>query len=319
MTKRVFPREAFAIHEERSAKIRRYLVSYVKRKVPTDTPAVFLSGGADSHLVLFAALHAGKTPTVFSCTMDDRESRDFRSARNTAKLFGLKFVPVLLPSSEERLIKYVKMMYSDELNPGLYVGKTTMECVWPVAHMMRKAYSRGHRDFLTGMGGDTWFSTIRSQRKAYLAGTYQKLLDHERSIVCQPPQKSIEDWEGRDPQDVMVYSWRSRYAPDSRYHTPFETAKMFDIMEGLEPIKEGWKPIQKAPWRLAFFEEFEKARESVFVNSPMQKGDSGIEEHFQKLLKSKLNIRGSKNAVGIYNDQLELWRARHITENSLLD
>ena len=73
MTKRRIPKEAFALHTERARAVRRIAIDHIKTHAKPKKVAVYLSGGADSHLVLFAALQAGKQPTVYSATMEDRE------------------------------------------------------------------------------------------------------------------------------------------------------------------------------------------------------------------------------------------------------
>ncbi len=315
MGKRTIPREAFALHEKRSAKVKVAVVNYIKEHSKTKNPALFLSSGADSHLILFAALHAGKRPTIYSCTLDGQESQDFKGARNTAKLFGLDFVPVALPVGVKHLMSYVQMMYNEDINPGIIVNKTVVECLWPVAHMLKAAQANGHKEVLTGFNGDTWYCTLRSHKKAYLRGAYHtEVIETFRKnfIANNPDDQDPKNWQGRDPHQVMRLGWMRRYTPTiKRLIMPFNDPVLFNIMDKMDPIKEGWKPIQKAPWRLAFWEEFEKARASVYVHVPLQKGDSGIEEHFHKLLDTKLNTRGYKSTIGIYNDQLRLWRTRN--------
>lgn len=313
MGKRVIPREMFAQHEDRAKAIRKCVMAYVKKHSKTNTPAVLLSSGADSHLVLFAALRLGKKPTVYSCTLAGRESQDFKGARNTAKLFGLKFVPVILPTDVEHLMRYVPLLYDDRINPGFIVGKATAECTWPVAHALKAIQANGGTEVLTGFGGDSWYCTLRSQKKLWLKGEYQNVLDSYLATAIKDNSGTpTSQWECKDIQQVIRLNWASTFAPKvKRIVVPFSDPSLFKIMHGMDPINEGCRPIQKAPWRLAFWEEFERTRSSVYIHVPMQKGDSGIEEHFHILLKSKLNTKGYKSTVGIYNDQLRLWRERH--------
>lgn len=313
MGKRVIPRELFSLHEDRAKKIRQCVMAYIKKHSKTDNPAILLSSGADSHLILFAALRLGKKPTLFSCTLAGHESQDFKGARNTAKLFGLKFVPVILPTDVQHLINYTKLLYDDRINPGLIVGKATAECTWPVAHALKAIKANGNTEVITGFGGDNWYCTLRSQKKLWLKGEYQSVLDkYLYTSINDNKGTSTDNWEGKDPQQVIRLRWMETFTPTiKRFIVPFSDPKLFEVMDGMDPINEGCRPIQKAPWRLAFWDEFEKARSSVYIHVPMQKGDSLIEEHFHKLLSSPLNTKGYKSTVGIYNDQLRIWRKRH--------
>ena len=303
----------FAQHEDRAKAIRKCVMAYIKKHSKTDNPAVLLSSGADSHLLLFAALRLGKRPTVFSCTLAGQESQDFKGARNTAKLFGLKFVPVILPTDVEHLINYTKLLYDDRINPGLVVGKATAECTWPVAHALKAIKANGNTEVITGFGGDTWYCTLRAQKKLWLKGQYQDVID-KYLVMAQNDNNGTDTghWGGKDPQQVIRLNWMATFTPTiKKFLVPFSDPKLFKVMAGMDPIRDGCRPIQKAPWRLAFWDEFEKARASVYIHVPMQKGDSGIEEHFHILLQSRLNTKGYKSTIGIYNDQLRLWRDRH--------
>lgn len=318
MAKRSIPREAFALHEERSRKLRKASIKYIQEQVPEKKVAAFLSSGADSHFALFAAIHAGKVPTIYSCTMEDRESRDFRCAYQTAKTLGLNFVPVYLPTDVKHIIKYVPMMYDDSINPGVKIGKASIEVNWPVTRMMAAVQERA---IINGFNGDAWFCTLRSHKKKFQAGTFQRVLDNFEAFAKLDAKYGNDPlkFQGREIQHILRLAWIKRFHPKLRMVSPFVNPKIFPIMHGMEPFKEGWNPIQKAPWRLAFWEEFEQCRDSIYVNSPLQKGDSGIEEHFHKLLTSKLNVRGMKTTIGIYNDFLEKWRERDLARNPEVD
>lgn len=298
MGKRKIPIEAFALHEERSRKIRKVMVDLLK-EVPGDEVAILLSSGVDSHGVLFAALEAGKTPVCYSATLDDRESQDFKGARNTAKTLGLKFVPVYLSTDVSEIYNFVsKTIYNPKVNPGITVGKALVECLWPVARIFDKIKEK---HIVTGFNGDTWYCTLRSQKKEYLKGNYANVVKQYYTIYNSP--------DGiKEPQRIMQLGYLNQKKPGTNLYVPYNSPRMFKVMEGMDPIKEGWKPIQKAPMRLAFWDYFELCRDSVYIHVPLQKGDSGIEEHFRKLLDTDLNTKGYKSTIGIYNDFLRKWR-----------
>ena len=57
---------------------------------------VLLSAGVDSQSVLFSLLSVGNKPVVYSFTLDNHESKDYLKAKEVARKFNLKFVPIIL-------------------------------------------------------------------------------------------------------------------------------------------------------------------------------------------------------------------------------
>jgi hypothetical protein len=272
------------------------MVEYMK-SIPCEEIAVLLSSGVDSHLLLFAILDAGKTPICYSATLDDRESKDFTCARNTADLLGLKFVPVILPTDVKHIYNFVKEEIYGPINPGIIVTKAHAECLWPVARIFDKIKEKA---VVIGFGGDIWFSTLRSQKKEWLAGTYKEYVETQRLLYTGKTVKC--------PRRMVHDKYLALYKKGLKLYEPYYTKQMFKIMDGMDPIKEGWNPIQKAPFRLAFWEYFELCKDNVYMHVNLQKGDSGISEHFLKLLATDLNTGNYKSTLGIYNDQLRKWR-----------
>lgn len=312
MSKRNFIKAEFKLHEARAKSINTILKTHIKKKVLPGPTAIMLSAGADSHAVLFAALAVGIKPIVFSATLDTHESRDFICARNTAELFGLQFVPVFLNTDIAHLQEYIHSLYGD-WNPGVALSKATVECLWPMVKIMEAADKHKCTSILSGFGGDTWYCTLRSQKKMYEAGApYEAYLKRvEAQCVANDSNTSIK--AGlllRDAQHTMRLSWMQKYCKYlKRNVNPFFDKRLFTLLNSMKPIEEGWNPIQKAPWRLAFYDDFQRARGSVYTNKPMQKGDSLISEHFEKLLATSLNTKNYKNTIGIYNDQLRKFRS----------
>lgn len=67
--------------------IRDVLIECASR-IPDNKVALLLSAGMDSQALLFALKEASKEPVVYSFTLEDRESLDFRRARETANIFN---------------------------------------------------------------------------------------------------------------------------------------------------------------------------------------------------------------------------------------
>ena len=305
MTKRRIPKEEFALHSERSRTVRKIAIDHIKKHATDKEVAIYMSGGADSHFVLFAALEAGKNCRLYCATLEDRESRDFKCAYNTSKILGLSFTPVYLPTDIKNVEKYLPKLYDSTINPGILINKTNAEVNWVMTRMFARTKELS---IITGMFGDAWYATSRSQKKLYDAGTFHaELVKYESKIIAAKKWGTdFKHWKGRDPQHIIQLGWLNKYHKGTKLIQPFMDTRMYDAMRNMDPIKEGWNPIQKAPWRLAFWEQFELCRENIYTNSPMQKGDSGIEEHFHKLLNTKMNKRGSKSTIGIYNDLAQL-------------
>lgn len=300
--KRIIPRKAFSLHKERSARIRNCLVNHIA-KIPSKKVAIGLSSGVDSHALLFAALEAKKIPTVYSFTLNDRESRDFVCARRTAFLLGLKFVPVILDTALDTLKKYILTEIYGPANSGWKLKKSTVECSWPMFRLLDQVKEPS---LILGINGDAWYCTSRSHKKLLAAGKY-----HEEV------QKYYEMYHGGKvhEQIALIEKYLELYNPKVQACFPHTTKCMFRVMDKMEPIDEGCNPIEKAPVRFAFWDQFEYCRDSVYTHQSYHKGDSGIQDLFTTLLATELNTKGYKSTVGIYNDQLRKWREEDAIRN----
>jgi asparagine synthetase B (glutamine-hydrolysing) len=286
----------FAMHKRRSTAIRKNMVEHVDA-VPVRDVAVLLSAGVDSHACLFAALEAGKRVTCYSFALDDRISTDYHVARNTAKTFGLPFVGIQLSTDILVLQNYLWDLYTVYSQKALngqpvHVNKSSVECMWPLYSALTEVV-KDTKATVFGLGGDTFFCQMRSQKKRL----------HEYETVKEEYCVNVVD-NGCDTQTLLLQAWFDKHAPKHKLVAPFHTRRMFKIFEGMHPFDEGCKPIQKAPVRFAFWPQFSQT--DVRVHQSFQKGDSGISDHFSKaLLASDWNTRNLKSVKGIYND-LEL-------------
>lgn len=284
MAQRRLSRELFAAHEDRAAKIRKAMVTNLKRQKVKDV-AVLLSAGVDSHACLFAAMEAGLVPHCYSFTLADRESTDFKLARHTAQVFNLPFTPIILPLDIDSLKRYM-LDLNYKYARDIVVNKSSVECLWPLFTSL--SLTSKHEATIIGFGGDVFFATIRSMKK--------RLADYDVFKDDYLTNALLR----QDPQAHAIDTWLSVNAPKHRMLEPINDKAVFNAMRGMHPFTEGSKPIQKAPIRLAFWDKFEMSE--VRVHQSFQKGDSGISDHFQILLTSDWNIRKSKAVKGIYND-----------------
>lgn len=269
---------SYMANQPRPKALRKHVIGQVRKHVKGKRLAVPLSGGADSHVCLFAALEAGLTPTVYSFTLEDRESRDFRTARATANHFGLEFVPVYLSLDVEELRRHVWEI-SHRYLPQFQVGKSTIECMWPIARMldvMREPV------YLLGFGADAVYCSARRDKKEYLAGNYWNNLVRYYST----------------PEHHLQLLFMERYAKSKRYVTPLYTPEVLPVWEGFDPFDKTHNPTNKAVSRAAFWDYFSQVR--VFGQQPFQKGDTGIADHFETLLETDWQGEG-KTVKAIYN------------------
>jgi asparagine synthetase B (glutamine-hydrolysing) len=288
MAKKFPAKEEYRVHNKRSEAIAAFMTAHLKA-VRSKRVGVFLSAGVDSHAVLFAALRAGKQVTCYSFTLADRKSTDFRLAEQTAAVFGLPFVPVVLPTDTAQLQRYVWSVFHTYNTNKIHINKSSVECLWPLYSGLAKSVETNGVTAL-GLGGDTFFCMLRSQKKRL--HEYEKVkAEYMTNVVVN----------GNDVQTLMLNNWLAKHSPKHQIVCPFHTTEMFALFKGMHPFDPGCKPIQKAPLRLAFWEEFSQV--DVRVHQSFQKGDSGISDHFESaLITSSWNTRNLKSVKGVYND-----------------
>lgn len=262
--------------------LRKHCVDYVRSAVKGKRVACLLSGGVDSNMCLFAALEAGLTPTVYTFMLDGIESRDFRTARRTADALGLEFVPVILSTDIEELREHVWNVYHKFL-PEFKVGKSTVECTWPIARtldVINEPY------WLLGFGGDPPYCSMRKQKKAYLAGDYEKMLTTYYSYLHNDLQLQYHD------------KYLASIKKKSQRVAPLNDKAMLKIFKGFDPFNKTHCPTQKAVSRAAFWDYFSHIR--IYGQQGFQKGDTGIADHFEGLMDTDWQLTG-KTVVSIYN------------------
>lgn len=237
--------------------------------------AVLLSAGVDSHSILFALLELKVPVTCYSFTLDDRESRDFKYARETCKILNVPFEPVILNTDLTHLKKFC--LYATRAGAR---SKTDFECLWPMLVAMRKM---PEKFVISATSADSHFAL---SKKANMH--YKDKVDYYRTVVFKKPNTG---------QRILLKSEAAKM--DKVYFTPYDTTRMCSELYGYS-WEELNKPKQKQPVREAFPEYFSKIKTTTHTN--LQLGDSGIADHFKILLDSDWNTRGLKSVKGIYND-----------------
>lgn len=267
----------------RARALRKHCIDFMRKHTkPRSKISVAMSGGVDSHICLFAALAVGHTPTVYSFTLEDRESRDFKAARATADYFGLEFVPIYLPLDIVTLQHHVWDTYHKYMSEYA-IGKTTVECTWPPSYL----YKQFKGDFLMmGHGGDAPYCSSRKQKKLYLAGEYESML------------KTYYSYKHNDLQLIYADRYMKVNRKGGSLLCPLYDPHMLEIFKGFDPFSKTDNPTGKAVSRAAFWDYFSQVR--VFGQQSFQKGDTGIADHFENLMKTEWQGTGT-TVKSIYN------------------
>lgn len=253
--------------------IKNILLSYAKKCYDSEA-AVLLSGGIDSASILFALLESQKNVTCYSFMIDGILSTDFSLAKRNAAYFGAKFTPVILPNDIETL--KADIIYLASIGAK---KKTDFECGWPMLY----CYSLAEERYIfSGMGADGHFCI---SKKGMLH--YRDNIDEFRKKAFSNPsyaQKPIHEYLAKRYNKVAML--------------PYLSQEMIGEFYG-KSWHEINKPKQKQPILDTFPDRF--ASMKILPHTNLQLGDSGISNHFKKLLDTDWNLDGWSSVVGIYN------------------
>jgi len=242
--------------------------------------AVLLSGGADSHANLFALLEMGADVHVYSCTLEDRESRDFICARRTAEIFDLPFTPVILPTDLDQLLVDIR----ENMSLIGTKGKVEVEALWA----FRKAVDIiTEPSIVSGLSAGMYFCLTK---KGSIHYAHTGRIDEYRRETFK---------RASNPNNQGAKMKRYSKSVGKKWINPWITRGMLKTFLGTT-----WEDVNKPRQKEAIRADFEKyfAKTKVFNQRDMHKGDSGMSELFAKLLEDpKVNVRNHKSVVGIYN------------------
>jgi hypothetical protein len=269
-----------------SAVIRKTLVRTFE-ETKTERPFIFLSGGADSNTLLFAALEAGKRPIAVSFHLDGVMSRDFVTAQKTAKIFDVPFLEVVLPNDLETLKKDCELLAT---RYGCR-SKSDFECVWPMYHAFKKVAKGAekkdikHPTIFTGHAADIYYVLSKKGNMHY-----KDRPDDYRTERFNDPRLSQRHILPKISKRLGI-----------KNEIPWVQKSILNAFLGAS-IADVNKPRQKEPSRLAFDEYFKKTR--IYQHTNFQLGDSGIAKHFEILLNDpEWNPdRKFKAVIGVYNE-----------------
>lgn len=243
-------------------------------RVEEDTVAVLASGGIDSWSSVFALLEAGKKVHIYSFTLDDRQSSDFIKARELAEIYGLEFTPIILPTNIDTLKKDV-LLLSEKFN---CTKKVEFECLWPFLY----AYNTITETVVgSGLCADGYFCISKSG-----VLHYKDRIDEFRRNYFANNGSQYKHHE------VMAKHF------NKKLFMPYNSPEMFNFFVG-KTWEECNQPRQKQPIFNSYLNEFQSNKFKPHSN--LQLGDSGISEHFDKLLYTDWNTHNHKSVTGIFN------------------
>ena len=253
----------------------RDLMLEIINELDSDEVGLFLSSGIDSRCILFALLECGKKVHTYSFTLDDRCSKDCLVAEDISKFFNVPFTKILLPTDIETLKTDVIKLHVDYN----CVKKTEYECVWPFLY----AYSKVEEPIIAnGIRADSHFCISKRARLHF-----KNDLDSYRLECFNDPNG------GQYLQHLQLAKENN-----TSICTPYRDKRIIDYFLGTT-YEQCNKPRQKQPILNSFPEYFEKFK--IYPHTNFQLGDSGISEHFNKLLNTDWNRHNYKSVVGIFN------------------
>lgn len=259
--------------------VRSILLEVLAESVVETDVGVALSGGIDSTVVALALRELGKRVTAYSFTLDDRESTDFRTARNNAESLGIPFVGVPLPTERGRLRSDVERLVRFGLR-----RKTGIECAWPYLHTVARVTQPV---LVTGAAADGHF------------GVSKKAMIHFRGRVADLDGYRLKLFSSPDYAQTKTVNRIGVELSGVRVFTPWRDWRFVEAFLGTS-WEQVNRPRQKEPVRAAYPHD---GLTVMARHTNLQLGDSGIARAFEVLLDdAALNPgRRYKSVTGVYN------------------
>lgn len=254
----------------------------VVAEVSDPRPAIVSSAGCDSNALLCALIETGHTPTVFTFTLDDRQSRDSVAARENARRLGLESHLVTLPSDPLALGD----MAHDTVRAGIR-GKASIEVITPMRAMLRAVADAGYSTFLTGIQADCHFGVTKKElihykhvpaaffdayRRHYFATKAQQQCDWIASSAAEVGIEAVFPYIDQRICDVFLgHDWHALNKPRQK-----EAIRQFPGLERLDVDK---------------------------VRSNLQLGDSGVASTLARLVEfPEVNQSRHRTVIALYNE-----------------
>lgn len=260
------------VREELAGKVRALVLASLS-DAPKRT-GVLLSGGVDSQLVLRALLELDREPVALSFRLEDRESRDWTLARETAGELGVPFIDVPLSRNLAQLRTYVEWAIKRH---GL-TGKAAIECFWPRRIAIGYAAAAELPALATGDGGDG-YHVLSKKGMIHYRDTVEKMDAFRRWYFGRPNWSQVETIRRCAEEDWGL-----------RTFMPLDQIGLLELFTGLS-----WDQVNKPRQKILLREAF-GVPDRIPKHMNLQLGDSGIAELFQGLTPP-----GAKSPVVLYN------------------
>lgn len=238
--------------------------------------AILLSKGIDSHALLFELLEQAKKVVVYSFTLKDRESSDFKGARDTAKRLNLPFVPVYLPVDIDILKQDVLYLIQEKR----LKKKTEIECTWPLNYALKEIKEKV---VVAGLGADGHF-VLSKKGCIHYKHSVETMNEFRAKLFANPNYA----------QQEIVREIATEY--EKTIILPFLLPEMIEVFKNTS-WDELNKPKQKQVILDMFPHQFNNMK--IYPHTNFQLSDSGISEHFTKLMDT--NWSRGKSVTSIYN------------------
>ena len=259
-------------------KILKKIIKSDLEQIEEKNVALLFSGGIDSLFLLFSLLELGKNVICYTFCLEGIESSDLYYSKEAAEVFDVPHKTVTLPTDINLLVKEVKEIIVEF---GL-VKKTEVECTWP---LWRSIQQIRQKSIVTGIGSDSYFG-LSKRAKIHFASSAD-LMDQFRSAYFSNPKNG---------QQEILPKICKKFKKDM-YH-PFFAKGLLEAFKG-----KSWEEINKPFEKQVLIDCFPKMYKQIKLrrHQNFQCGDSGITDHFKKLLNTDLNVGDWKSTIGIYN------------------
>jgi hypothetical protein len=244
--------------------LRRNICKVVAELCPEDNVAVLLSGGADSTVVGMAAQELGKEVHSFSFKMDGIDSWDFDQAQRTSDILGWTFHPVVVPFNNP------KADFLDLIQKHGCRKKTEIEVLLPFTYLTQAIIGHGFDRALSGFTAPLPTNeNDKKKTRSDLQGYWNNIKKRQFSV------DGIE-FDSSPTQRCYEYGWKSGL----RLLQPLSDERIKARFYG-KTWNEIHSPYWKAPWKLAFEEEFKKVGLLDQVKTPPMQVGGSVQSYFE--------------------------------------
>lgn len=263
------------IHE----KLKDMLSTIMLRQLPEKKVALLLSGGVDSASMLFMLLELGYEVTAYTFHMKRVESTDLQRALRLAYHLKIDLNTIALSDNIDHLVLDIRTLKDS------YYGmetKTDFECFWPVWTSVRQIEEK---QIVTGLASDGHFGLSKKAMIHYKENP-QLFKEARLKAFSSKRYAQLNLCEQLEIQEEKIICSPYRSMAVAEYLAEFNWYELN-------------KPRQKEPIIAMYEEEFKKFGNPKHVN--LQCGDSGIQDHFHRLVSHPVNKRGLKTSIGVIN------------------